>query len=77
MNSITIHGFFDKKELKMLTIPLKKNNSDLKSLGDVYTFIKIGSKLKYKVSKLLHKDVELMSIPCRLLSYFASIKLGK
>ena len=58
---------FDKKELiEDATYPirgsLKKNNSDLKSLGDNYTFIKIGSKLKYKVSKLLHRNVELIRI---------------
>ena len=58
---------FDKKELhEDVSYPirgsLKKNNSDLKSLGDIYTFINIGSKLRLKVSKLLHRNIELIRV---------------
>ena len=58
---------FNKKELHESDFypfrgTLEKNNYDLKSLGDNHVFINIGSKFKYKVSKLLHRDVELIRI---------------
>ena len=41
---------------------LEKNNYNLLSLGDNHVFINIGSRLKYEVAKLLHRDVELIRI---------------